>query len=122
ALGAQVIEKHFTLRRTWPGDDHYLSVDPQQLATLVKNIRVVEKALGSADLGVLDVEAKARQYARRSVVAKVDIPKGSIITRDMLTMKRPGTGISPMEIDKVIGSRASQDIPEDTALTWDMLQ
>jgi N-acetylneuraminate synthase len=121
ALGAQLIEKHFTLRRTWPGDDHYLSVDPKQLTTLVRNVRTVEKALGSADLGVLDVEAEARQYARRSIVARVDISRGSVIERGMLIMKRPGTGISPMKMDSVVGCTAGQDIRADTALTWDML-
>ncbi len=122
AVGAQVIEKHYTLRRTWPGDDHYLSVDPQQLATFVKNVRIVEKALGSPDLGVLDVEAAARQYARRSIIARVDIPAGAVITEEMLIMKRPGTGISPMEIDRVVGRRAKVPIAEDAALTWEMLE
>ncbi len=122
ALGAQVIEKHFTLRRTWPGDDHYLSVNPEQLATLVRNVRIVEKALGSPDLRVLETEGKARQYARRSIVSKRRIPEGAVLSGDMLIMKRPGTGISPMEIDTVVDRVAKMEIPEDSALTWDMLE
>jgi sialic acid synthase SpsE len=121
ALGAAVVEKHFTLNRSWPGDDHYLSVDPQLLATMVKNIRIVETALGSPELGVLPVEESARQYARRSIVAAQDIPAGARLSREMLIMKRPGTGIPPAELENLLGRETRLRIPEDTAISWEML-
>lgn len=120
AVGARVVEKHFTLRTAWPGDDHYHSVDPAGLAVMVENIRAVEKALGTGDIRFSDIEEEARKYARRSIVAVRDIPAGSTIGREQLIMKRPGTGISPTEIESVIGSVAKVDIAEDSVLQWDM--
>ncbi len=121
ALGAMCIEKHFTLDRSLPGDDHYLSVDPQQLATLVRNIRTIEKALGNPHFGVQSAEEQARKYARRSIVSAVFIPMGTVITPDMLIMKRPGTGIPPAEVPHLVGRRATVDIQPDTIITWDMV-
>jgi sialic acid synthase SpsE len=122
ALGAAVVEKHFTLNRSWPGDDHYLSVDPPLLSTMVKNIRIVEAALGSPELGVLPVEEPARQYARRSIVAAQDIPAGTRLSQDMLIMKRPGTGIPPSQMDRVVGRVTKTTVREDEALAWGMLE
>lgn len=122
ALGAAVIEKHFTLDRTLPGDDHYLSVDPGQLATLVRNCRTIAAALGNDQFAVQPSEEAARTYARRSIVAAVTIPAGTVITPDMLIMKRPGTGISPVEVDRLTGRAAAVDIPEDTTITWEMVE
>jgi N-acetylneuraminate synthase len=122
ALGAAVIEKHFTLDRTLPGDDHYLSVDPGQLATLVRNCRTIAAALGNDQFAVQPSEEAARTYARRSIVAAVTIPAGTVITPDMLIMKRPGTGISPAEVERLAGRAAAVDIPEDTTITWEMVE
>lgn len=121
ALGAMCIEKHFTLDRSLPGDDHYLSVDPQQLATLVRNVRTIEKALGNPHFGVQSAEEQARKYARRSIVSAVFIPMGTVITPEMLIMKRPGTGIPPAEVPHLVGRRATVDIQPDTIITWDMV-
>jgi sialic acid synthase SpsE len=122
ALGACVIEKHFTVDKTLPGSpDHHLSVDPAELQALVQGIRTVEKALGKARKGVEPLETDAWRFARRSVTSRRAIPKGSTLTRDMLTYKRPGTGISPRFFEQVIGRVARVDIPEDTTLTWEML-
>ncbi|MBN1201442.1 MAG: N-acetylneuraminate synthase family protein [Anaerolineae bacterium] len=121
AVGAQVIEKHFTLDRSLPGDDHYLSVDPVQLATMVRNFRVIEKALGNPDFGVQTSEEQARMYARRSIVSAVFIPMGTTITADMLIMKRPGTGIAPSEVPHLVGRTATVDIQPDTMISWDMV-
>jgi N,N'-diacetyllegionaminate synthase len=122
ALGACVIEKHYTVDKTLPGSpDHHLSVDPAEMRAMVGGIRTVEKALGKAEKGLEPMEKDAYLYARRSVTSKVAIPRGSAITREMLTYKRPGTGISPRHLDMVVGRVARQDIPEDTTITWEMV-
>jgi sialic acid synthase SpsE len=122
ALGACVIEKHYTVDKKLPGSpDHHLSVDPAEMRAMVDGIRTVEKALGKAEKGLEPMERDAFLYARRSVTSKVRIPRGSAITREMLTYKRPGTGISPRHLDMVVGRVARQDIPEDTTLTWEMV-
>lgn len=119
ALGAKVVEKHFTLDTSWEGDDHYLSVDPPLLRRMVNNIRLVEAALGSPEIEVLECELPARQYARRSIVAAVDIPAGTVLTSEHLIMKRPGTGVPPTRIDDMIGRTTIRAIPEDQLVTWD---
>ena len=122
ALGACVIEKHYTVDKKLPGSpDHHLSVDPADMRAMVDGIRTVEKALGKAEKGLEPMEKEAFLYARRSVTSKVRIAKGSSITREMLTYKRPGTGISPRHLDMVVGRVARQDIPEDTTITWEMV-
>jgi sialic acid synthase SpsE len=122
ALGACVVEKHYTLDKTLPGSpDHHLSVDPPELRALVEGTRTVEKALGRSRKSLEPMEREAWLYARRSVTSAVAIPRGTPITREMLTWKRPGTGISPRYFEMVIGRTASTDIPEDTTLTWEML-
>lgn len=122
ALGACVVEKHYTVDKTLPGSpDHHLSVDPAEMRALVDGIRAIEKALGRAQKALEPLELDAFHYARRSVTSAVAIPRGAVVTRAMLTYKRPGTGISPRHFDLVIGRVASVDIPEDTTLTWDML-
>jgi len=122
ALGACVIEKHYTVDKTLPGSpDHHLSVDPAEMRAMVDGIRTVEKALGKAEKGLEPMEKDAYLYARRSVTSKVRIPRGATVTREMLTYKRPGTGISPRYLDMVVGRVAKQDIPEDTTMTWEMV-
>jgi sialic acid synthase SpsE len=122
ALGACVIEKHYTVDKTLPGSpDHQLSVDPAELKAMVEGIRTVEKALGKGVKGLEPLEKDAFLYARRSVTSACAIPKGTTITRAMLTYKRPGTGISPRFLDLVVGRVARVHIPEDTTLTWEML-
>ena len=121
ALGACMIEKHYTVDKTLPGSpDHHLSVDPPEMKALVAGVRTVEKALGKATKGVEPQEEEAHRYARRSVTSKVAIPRGAEVTREMLTYKRPGTGISPRHLDLVVGRVARTDIPADTTLTWEM--
>jgi sialic acid synthase SpsE len=122
ALGACMVEKHYTVDKTLPGSpDHHLSLDPADLEAMVSGIRTVEKALGKPYKGLEPLEAEAFRYARRSVTSAVAIPRGATITRAMLTYKRPGTGISPKHLDLVVGRVAREDIPEDTTLTWDMV-
>ncbi len=122
ALGACVLEKHFTLSRTLPGPDHPFAIEPLELKEMVRQIREIEAALGDGmKLGPAPEELEMHQKARRSLVAARDIPKGSRLSRDMIVIKRPGFGIKPKLLDLVIGRVASVDIEEDTVLTWDML-
>ncbi len=119
SLGAKVIEKHFTLDRTMTGSGHSFSVDPPLLKKMIQNIRLTEEVLGSEDLSIRDVEQKTRENARMSVVAKCDIKKDEIIKADMLTFKRPGTGISPKFVDEIIGKQAKRNINTDEQLKRD---
>ena len=122
ALGACIVEKHYTVDKTLPGSpDHHLSVDPRDMRAMVDGIRTVEKALGKGVKGVEPMEREAFRFARRSVTSKVAIPRGATIGRAMLTYKRPGTGIDPRDLERVIGRVARQDIPADTTLTWEMV-
>lgn len=116
ALGASVIEKHFTLDRNLPGPDHKASLEPDELTLMVKSIRNVEQALGSPHKHVTESERKNMVVARKSIVAARDIKAGEIFTADNITVKRPGNGISPMRWNEVIGQRASRDFPYDTLI------
>jgi sialic acid synthase SpsE len=122
ALGAVAVEKHFTVDKTLPGSpDHYLSADPRDLKEMVANIRTIEKAMGRYLKGPVEAESQAHRFARRSIVSKTAIARGTAITREMLTFKRPGTGIYPKYVDVVVGRTAKVDIPEDTVLEWSMI-
>jgi sialic acid synthase SpsE len=121
ALGAQLVEKHFTLDRTRCGPDHPFAVEPDELRELVARIRDVEAALGDGvkrgPSGAESVEMYTK--ARRSIVAACAIPAGTRITREMLTVKRPGHGIKPKFIEALTGRVATHDIDEDEVITWD---
>ncbi|MCD7921120.1 MAG: N-acetylneuraminate synthase family protein [Clostridiales bacterium] len=119
-LGAIVVEKHFTLDKTLKGNDHYHAMDPQDAAKILEGIRFVDRIRGGYDLKCLESERTARMNARRSLVSSCAIAKGSRITRDMLTFKRPGTGIPPERIDEIVGRVLVQSVKEDTILTEDM--
>lgn len=122
AMGACVIEKHFTLDKTLPGPDHRASLEPDELKEMVRGIRLVETALGSSVKAPVESELEVRDVARRSIVAKVVIPAGTVITEDMLTFKRPGTGISPKDSNMVMGKITSQDIIKDEILKFEKLE
>ena len=113
AMGAIVIEKHFTLDRTLPGPDHKASLEPGELKEMVEAIRAVELALGNGRKKPADCELANIAVARKSIVAKTSIPKGTIFTQENITVKRPGTGISPMRWFEVLGQRAARDFSED---------
>jgi len=119
ALGACVIEKHFTLNKNLAGPDQHASLEPDELQALVKGIRRVEKALGNGIKKPAPAELQVRQMARKSLVARTDIPKGTIIRRDMVALKRPGTGISPGFLDLVVGRQAKTDIKADALIAWE---
>lgn len=122
AMGAVVIEKHFTLDRSMQGPDHSASLSPEELAHLVRQIREVEAALGSPIKQPAASELPVRALVRRSVTAAQAIRAGEAITEQALTLLRPGTGITPAEMYKVLGKRASRDIDAGTTLQWSDLQ
>ena len=113
ALGARVIEKHFTLDKTMDGPDHKASLEPDELAAMVRAVRNVEKALGDGHKHVTDSEAKKKPIARKSIVARRPIAAGETFTAENLTTKRPGDGISPMRWHEVLGRKAKRAFGED---------
>lgn len=113
ALGATVIEKHFTLDKNLPGPDHKASLSPDEFKTLISQIRNIEKALGRSEKIPSAGEEKNIKVARKSIVAKKNISLGEIFTTDNLTVKRPGNGINPMKWYEIIGKKASKNYQED---------
>lgn len=120
-LGAEVIEKHFTLDKTLPGNDHYHAGDPEDFKKAIANFEWIDTVLGSSVKTVLDCELIPRREARRSLVLTKDMKAGEAIRQENLMPKRPGTGISPKYTNAVIGRTVRQDLPEDTILTWSMI-
>jgi N,N'-diacetyllegionaminate synthase len=116
ALGARVIEKHFTLDKEMVGPDHKASLDPSELAAMVRSIRNIEKALGNPMKRSSPSESKNKAVARKSLVAATDIKAGEAFTETNVTAKRPGTGISPMRWDSVLGKVAKRDFRKDELL------
>ena len=120
-LGADVIEKHFTLNKNLTGNDHYHAGDPKDFRKFCDNVDVLLAALGSSEKTVFPCEMSPRREARRSLVLTRDMKAGETITEKDLMPKRPGTGINPRYIDIVIGRKVLTDLSEDTILTWDMI-
>lgn len=120
-LGAEVIEKHFTLDKTLPGNDHYHAGDPEDFKKAIANFKWIDRVLGSPEKTVLDCERVPRREARRSLVLTRDMKAGQVIRREDLMDKRPGTGISPEFTEIVVGRKVTRDLEEDTILTWDMV-
>ena len=116
AMGATIIEKHFTIDKTMDGPDHKSSIDPEELKAMVSSIRNIEKALGSSIKKPSKSEKPNIIMARKSIVASKSIKKGELFTENNLTTKRPGTGLSPMEWDSVIGKVAKRDYQIDDLL------
>ncbi len=130
-LGARVIEKHFTLDKSLPGNDHYHAMDADDLRVFVGNTRsenpvldptIASRIRGEREKRCVSVEGPARLNARRSVVAARDIMAGEVINPDMVAFKRPGSGLSPKDLDSVIGTRAKMNIEADTILTRELLE
>ena len=121
-LGATVIEKHYTLNKTLKGNDHYHAMDADDAKKIIAGMEYIDMIRGNGDLVCLDSERKARENARRSLVAARNIKKGDVITAEMLTWKRPGTGINADRFNEVIGKTAAVDIAEDTVLQNKMLR
>jgi N-acetylneuraminate synthase len=115
-LGAVLIEKHFTHDKNLPGNDHYHAMDKHDLKTFFSNWRITQELIGKKNKAPIPEEEISRKNARRSLVSAVKITAGMVITNDHLTFKRPATGISPSEINNVIGKIAANDIVEDTII------
>ena len=120
-LGAEVIEKHFTLDKTLPGNDHYHAGDPADFKKAIANFMWIDRVLGSEEKTVLDCEKIPRREARRSLVLTRNVKAGEILKQEDLMAKRPGTGISPEYMDIIIGRTLKKDLAEDTILMWDMV-
>lgn len=120
-LGAEVIEKHFTLDKTLPGNDHYHSGDPNDFKKAISNFKWIDSVLGSSEKTVLDCEIIPRREARRSLVLTRNMTAGEIIKKDDIISKRPGTGIPPSFAEIIIGRTIKKSLPEDTILTWDLI-
>ena len=119
--GAEIIEKHFTLDKSLPGNDHNHSMDPEDVMVFKTNVGFLSQLSGMKNKQPLICESSAKRESRRSIVLTKDIKKGDIITADLITFKRPGTGISPARVDDVVGKTALVDISKDTLIDFDMI-
>ncbi len=119
ALGAEIIEKHFTLDHNMEGPDHKASLEPDELKAMVQSIRNIEKAMGSGIKRASNSEKKNIEIARKSIVARKEIKKGEELTEENLAVKRPGSGLSPMKWFDVVGTKAIRDFGEDEMIVID---
>lgn len=121
ARGGSVVEKHFTLNRNLPGPDHGFALEPDELARMVDAIRSVERAKGDGRKAPAPEEEEARNQGRRSLFARREIAAGNPVTREDVAILRPGTGISPADLEKVLGRRVREDVGPHEPITWDKL-
>ena len=121
SLGAVMIEKHFTIDRGLPGVDQQISMEPSELAALKEATVSVRSILGDGVKKVQVSEEAVKRAARRSLVARVDIKSGTTLTSEMIRLKRPGIGIPPVDLDRVIGEQAKTDILAEQIITWEMI-
>jgi len=122
ALGAKVIEKHFTLDKDMEGPDHKASLEPEELTAMVRAIRRIEKALGDGIKKPSPSEVEHIDIVRKSLVARKEILQGQTITEEDIAIKRPGYGVPPKEMDKVIGRKAGCHIPKDRVIEWTQIK
>lgn len=122
ALGAVIIEKHFTLDKHAEGPDHKASLEPDEVRAMVEGVRAAQAALGSSEKVMQPAEENTAAVARRSVVAACDLAAGDPLTKENTAIKRPGTGIAPKEYDAVLGKAVSRDVVSGTPITHEMLQ
>jgi sialic acid synthase SpsE len=121
ALGACVVEKHVTLDRRFKGPDHSFALDPGGMTDLVDGIRAVEKSLGGHHRKLSKAELAARNLARRSIVAKASIAKGTVFTRENVKLSRPGSGLHPKHLESLLGRKAKIGIDKEELITWEMV-
>jgi sialic acid synthase SpsE len=122
AAGATMLEKHFTLDRSQSGPDHQMSLMPDELQRYITAAREAADAVGIGRLGMNRNETEIREMARKSITTKRRLKRGETISEEMLTLKRPGTGIPPTEWNLIIGRQANVPIPSDTTITWEMIK
>ena len=121
SLGAVMIEKHFTIDRSLPGADQKISMEPSELAALKEATVNVRNILGDGIKKVQNSEESVKKSARRSLVARIDIDSGATLTSEMISVKRPGTGIPPVHLEQVLGQKAKTSILAEQVITWDMI-
>ncbi len=122
SLGAAVVEKHFTLDKNMKGPDHKASLEPDELRTMVDEIRRLDKGLGDGIKRPTENEEKIKTVARKSIVAGDNIPEDTILQKNILGIKRPGAGIKPKHLKKLIGKKTSRYIEKDELITWEMIE
>jgi N-acetylneuraminate synthase len=122
AIGANLLEKHFTIDKNLPGPDHSMSMNPEELTILIKKVRSVELAMGDGEKKPFPSEIPVRNVARRSLVSMTEIIKGEVLNDQNVTLKRPGTGIDPRLWQFIKGREAKTTIPMDVTITWDMIK
>lgn len=119
AMGAKIIEKHFTLDRSLPGPDHQASITPEELRVLVRGIRNIEAAFGDGVKRCMPSEENTKSVARKSLVAAKDLTPGEILTESNLEIKRPGTGVPPKYFSKLLGKQVKRSVDRDQVLSWE---
>jgi len=122
ALGAKIYEKHFTIDKNLPGPDHRMSLEPNELEKTINAIRNTEISLGNLEKRVLPAEEENRMILRKSLVASKDISKGTLISKNIIAIKRPGTGLPPSFLEHIIGKKAKIDILKDSILTDEIIE
>lgn len=122
AMGVRVIEKHFTLDKGLLGPDHKASLEPDEFKRMAESIKNIEKAMGDGIKKPRNSEQEIKKVARKSIITAMDISEGTEITQEMLTIKRPGIGIEPKFLSKVLGKKIKKDVLRDKVLTWNLLQ
>lgn len=122
ALGAAVIEKHFTIDKNLPGPDHKASLEPDELKKMIAEIKKAEESLGMPDKKPTESEKEIMKFVRKSIIAKKDIEKGTVINEDEIVIKRPGTGLKPFNLAKIIGKKANRHISKDEIFQFDMVE
>ena len=118
SLGANLIEKHFTLDKKMSGPDHFFSIEPSGLKTLISQIRLIEEIKGDGRKRPQPSEIEGKYFIRTSITARKDIKKGEILTREALAIKRPAEGVEPKYLEQIIGKKTNTDIKMDTAIHW----
>lgn len=119
AMGAVLIEKHYTIDRNLPGPDHKASLEPAELKAMIDQIRLIEKIRGNGEKVPTASEQKIAEVARKSIILTQDVPADTILTTEMLVIKRPGTGISPAKLEQVLGKKTNQALKQDQPLQWE---
>ena len=122
SMGANIIEKHFTLDKKLPGPDHFFSIDPPGLKNLISQIRMVESMKGDGIKSPQNSEVPLRTETRKSITASMDLQKGEILTKEKLLTKRPATGIEPKYLDQILGKKLKRTIKHNTAIVWEDIE
>jgi N,N'-diacetyllegionaminate synthase len=122
AMGAEIIEKHFTLDKNMEGPDHRASLNPDELKLIVNSIRNIEKAMGNGIKSCGENEKNTKLIARKTIVAKYNIKKGEILSYDNIVFKRPESGLKPVCVDLILGKKLTKDLNKDDIITFEIIE